>query len=161
MTELRKIGDRSRFAFEIGPPDPTHSSRRMDIWAAGKCITYRDNSVYVFHVAGEILNVIRSFLGVEDWARPFRDLSAVENHLRLQAEEEYSRCRILDWGPTTDDVYAHLFCENGLVQITFAFHREDYPVPEDIGKVFVAELLETEFLGVLLEGHWLLANGRA
>lgn len=161
MTELRKIGDRSRFAFEIGPPDPTHSSRRMDIWAAGKWITYFDNAAFASQLALALHYVIRSFLVEGIWARPYRDLSAVENHLRLQAEEEYSRCRILDWGPTTDDVYAHLFCETGLVQITFEFHRADYPVPEDIGKVFVAELPETEFLGVLLEGHWLLANGRA
>ncbi|MER7764560.1 hypothetical protein [Streptomyces sp. NPDC097619] len=169
------VGDKARFAAEVGAPGPLC---RVDLWAAGRWLTCDDNMVYTPAFRREVLAAaawLRSGAGLPV---PFSGLSAEAAHRRLVPRPGHDgddgdaggagaelgdalrgRYRALLWGPTTDNLIAHLFREEARekareedrLTITLEFWREDHlrEHPEDAGTVFVAELPVEELLTVL------------
>ena len=110
-------------------------------------------------------DLLLDYGAAEFYRRPYPDLSPADNHRRLCAETKagdngtYLRYRFLDWGPTTDNVSAHLFLADGVASIPFSFRRESHHDPSERGQVFVAELPERELVQVLHKTAWALAAG--
>lgn len=154
------LGDRLRFAADVGAWD--HELCRVDLWAAGQWLTCDDNMAFV----RQFRPAVRT---TADWLRsgaghplPFDGMSpeAAHRHLMRRAgaedetEAEYGyrrRFRVLEWGPTTDNVTVHLFRGGDRSLITFQFRREEHLLkhPEHADEVFVAEILTAEFVGIL------------
>lgn len=152
------LGDKSRFAAEVGEPG---ALCEVDLWAAGKWLTCDDNMAYTPQFRRDVLDTaswLRSGAGVP---LPYAGLSAEATHRRFrqhagddESEVDYqlrSTCRVLLWGPTTDNVLAHLFREEDQLVITLEFWREKHLLsrPEDRGAVFVARIPSGEFIGIL------------
>ncbi|MBP0457490.1 hypothetical protein JFN87_08265 [Streptomyces bomunensis] len=111
----------------------------------------------------------RDVLDTADWLRsgqgpplPFAGLSAEATHQRLlrragdddEPEADYqlrSRFRVLLWGPTTDNVTAHLFRQEERLVITLSFWRREHMLnhPGDAGAVLTVETPAKEFVGIL------------
>lgn len=154
------LGDKSRFGAEVGEPGPLC---RVDLWAAGRWLTCDDNMAYVPQFRRDVLDAVAWLRSGEGSPLPFAGLSAEATHRRLvqragddEPEADYQlrgRIRVLLWGPTTDNVTAHLFREEDRLVITLSFWREEHLLshPEDAGAVFTIEIPATEFVG-LLEG---------
>ncbi|MBP2586984.1 hypothetical protein J3A78_007462 [Streptomyces sp. PvR006] len=155
------LGDRFRFAAEVGEPGPLC---RVDLWAAGKWLTCDDNMAYVPAFRHGVLDTVARLRSGEGSPLPFAGLSAEDTHRRLtaramddaeaEAEADYeqrSRFQVLHWGPTTDNVIAHLFREKDNLVITLEFWREEHlrDHPEDAGAVFVVEIQVQEFVRIL------------
>ncbi|MER5779336.1 hypothetical protein ABT144_34640 [Streptomyces sp. NPDC002039] len=153
------LGDKLRFAAEIGEPGPL---RRVDLWVAGRWLTCEDNTVYVPQFRRDVLDAVAWLRSGEGSPLPFDGLSAEATHRRLmqragdddEPEADYQlrgRFRALLWGPTTDNVTACLFREEDHLVITLEFLREEhlFSHPEDTGAVFVAGVPTEEFLGIL------------
>ncbi|MFF1511932.1 hypothetical protein [Streptomyces sp. NPDC058326] len=153
------LGDRARFAAEVGEPGPLC---RVDLWAAGKWLTCDDNMAYVPQFRRDVLDAAAWLRSGEGASLPFAGLSAEATHRRLrqragdddESEADYqlrSRLRVLLWGPTTDNVMAYLFREKDHLVITLEFWREEhlFTHPEDAGAVFVVEIPAEEFIGIL------------
>ncbi|WP_232248177.1 hypothetical protein [Streptacidiphilus rugosus] len=144
----------------------------MDLWAAEEWLTCDDNMAF----AGQFR---RGVLDTAAWLRtgqgsplPFDGLSPQSTHRRLlrnagtddETEAEYelrTRFRALTWGPTTDNVIAHLFRDADRLLLTVQFWREEHLIkhPEDAGKVLVAEIPTVEFVTVLEDLAVVLAGG--
>ncbi|WP_225800273.1 hypothetical protein [Streptomyces sp. NK15101] len=153
------LGDKLRFAAEIGEPGPL---RRVDLWAVGKWLTCDDNMAYGPQFRRDVLDTAAWLRSGEGSPQPFAGLSAEAAHRRLvrsttnddESEAAYrlhGRFRALLWGPTTDNVLAHLFREEDRLVITLEFWREEHLLsrPEDVGTVFVVEIPADEFVGIL------------
>ncbi|MFE6854971.1 hypothetical protein ACFVDH_29745 [Streptomyces sp. NPDC057674] len=157
------LGDRFRFAAEVGEPGPLC---RVDLWAAGKWLTCDDNMAYVPAFRRAVLDTCAWLRSGEGSPPPFPGLSAEATHRRLLAHamddadpevepegdyEQRSRFQALLWGPTTDNVIAHLFREKDDLVITLEFWREEHlrNHPEDSGAVFVVEIEAQEFVSIL------------
>ncbi|MET9617170.1 hypothetical protein [Kitasatospora indigofera] len=153
------LGDKSRFAAQVGEPGPLC---RVDLWAAGKWLTCDDNMAYVPQFRRDVLGAAAWLRSGEGSPLPFAGLSAEATHRRLTrgmrnddaTEADYglhSRFRVLLWGPTTDNVTAYLFREKDRLVITLEFWREEHLLnhPEDAGAVFVVEIPAQEFAGIL------------
>lgn len=146
------LGNKQRFAAEVGEYcDGDPQLRRVDLWAAGIWLTCDDNAAFVpqFRMSVE---------GTVDWLRsgcdltmPFPGLSPEEVHRRLLDVDDGSRERFWFpmWGPTTDNVTGHLFRVGDRLVIPFEFWRPTHPRPDELGRVFVAELPEAELLRAL------------
>ncbi|MEU6853035.1 hypothetical protein ABZ901_24285 [Actinacidiphila alni] len=110
--------------------------------------------------------------GTAAWVRsgrisplPYDGVDPEATHRRLMAragaedetEAEYEfrrRFRVLDWGPTTDNVAAHAFRRAGRLVITVEFRRGEHVVGHrggDAGSVFAVEIPAEEFVGILEE----------
>lgn len=103
----RVLGDKSRFAAEVGEPS---ALCQVDLWAAGKRLTCDDNMAYVPQFRRDVLDTaawLRSGKGV---FLPYAGLSAEATHRRFrqhagddgESEADYelrSRHRVLLWGP--------------------------------------------------------------
>ena len=160
----RWFGDRSRFAIVIGEAtDDSGGTRRVDVWAADRWLTCDDNSVFVPHFALQLRHELGALLREPDdrsLGRPHPELSVADNHRRLRADanagdnREYLAYRFMDWGPTADNVSAHLFREGGTASLPFSFWRADHHDPTELGQVFVAELPVWELAGVLHGAAW-------
>ncbi|MYS07587.1 hypothetical protein GTW71_14340 [Streptomyces sp. SID6041] len=153
------LGDKSRFAAEVGEPGPLC---RVDLWAAGKWLTCDDNMAYVVQFRRDVLDAAVRLRSGEGSPLPFAGLPAEATHRRLtqcardteETEADYelsSRFRALPWGPTTDNVIAYLFREKDRLVITLEFWREEHLLshPEDAGAVYVVEISAQEFVGIL------------
>ncbi|MEV7616103.1 hypothetical protein [Streptomyces sp. NPDC089799] len=151
------LGDRSRFAAEVGDPGPLC---RVDLWAAGKWLTCDDSMAYVPQFRRDVLDVAAWLRSGKGSSLPFAGFSAEATHRRLRQhagddnETDYqlrSRFRALLWGPTTDNVMAYLFHNKDDLVITLEFWREEHLLshPEDAGAVFVVEIPADEFIGIL------------
>ncbi|WP_405825954.1 hypothetical protein OG705_35295 [Streptomyces sp. NBC_00838] len=153
------LGDRLRFAAEVGAPA---SLCRVDLWAAEKWLTCDDNMAYVPQFRRDVLDTAAWLRSGEGSPLPFAGLSAAATHRRLiqragdddEPETDYQpRCRfqVLLWGPTTDNLTAHLFREEDRLVITLSFWRKEHLLhhPEDAGAVFVVEIPAEEFVGIL------------
>lgn len=153
-----RFGDRERFAAQIDSVREELRVRVVDLWAAGVSLCREDNAVYVPAFCLSVEAAVTWLLsdGDGDRALPHPDLSAEENHRRLRAGgyEERSPYRFLDWGPTTDGLFALLFRRGGEVVLTVQF--VDPPHEE---QVFVAEMPERELLRVLHQTVCVLRNG--
>src|SRR5207248_5778604 len=128
---IRRFGEKSRFAIEVGEfSGDTDSSRRVDVWAADHWLTCDDNSVYVPHFAWCLQHAVGRLLSDPQAyrsGRPYPDLSAADNHHRMWADAESGddaedrAYRFMDWGPTADNVRMHLFREGGTTLLPFSF----------------------------------------
>lgn len=150
MTTL--IGDKSRFAAEIGDTTAANTQlRRVDLWAADQWWTCDDNSAYLPQFCFDVQRTIDWLQSGCDLSLPFPNLPPGETHRRLLAYDDGSRERFWfpHWGPTTDNILAHLFRDGDRIFIPFEFWRDEHQLPKHLGTVFVAELNETELLSVL------------
>ncbi|MFJ8827666.1 hypothetical protein ACIREE_38740 [Streptomyces sp. NPDC102467] len=158
MTVL--LGDKNRFAAEVGAWD--NALRRVDLWAAGKWLTCDDNSVFVGQFRQDVLDTAAWMRSGQGSPLPFDGLSPQATHRRLmrragaddETEADFalrSQFRFLNWGPTTDNVTAHLFRDANRLALTLQFWREEHLIkhPEHAGEVFVAEIPTMEFVGIL------------
>lgn len=104
----------------------------------------------------------RAVLNTAAWLRsgdgspsPFVGLSPEAAHRHLMSladdDEPRSRFRLLNWGPTTDDVIAHVFRDGERLLRTTQFWREAHLLrhPEHADEVFTAEVPAVEFIGIL------------
>jgi hypothetical protein len=146
------IGDKQRFAIEIGEFWRQNATlRQVDIWAANRWWTCDDNHVYIPQFRVGIRNTIDWLRSRTNLSLPFPELSPVEAHQRLLAADDESRkqFRFPDWGPTTDNILAHLFRVEEHAVVAFEFWRPEHPFPDELGKTFVCELPASELLSVL------------
>lgn len=150
MTAL--FGDKQRFAAEVGEFRDGHQQlRRVDLWAAGRWWTCDDNTAFVPQFCMSVQGSVNWLRSGCDLTQPLPEVSATEAHRRLLAADDGSREQFWFplWGPTTDNVTAHVFRIGDRLIIPFEFWRPTHPRPEELGWVFVAELPEAEFVGVL------------
>ncbi|MBT1187893.1 hypothetical protein HET69_28880 [Streptomyces sp. CJ_13] len=151
------LGDKFRFAAEVGEPGPLC---RVDLWAAGNWLTCDDNVAYVPQFRRDVLDAAAWLRSGEGSPLPFAGVSAEATHRRLmqcsgddepEADCQLGPFRVLLWGPTTDNVTAFLFREEDRLVITLEFWREEHLLnhPEDAGTVFMVEIPAEEFVGIL------------
>lgn len=74
------LGDKSRFAAEVGEPGPLC---RVDLWAAGKWLTCDDNMAYVPQFRRDVLDTAAWLRSGEGSSLPFAGFSAEATHRRL------------------------------------------------------------------------------
>ena len=157
MTPPTLIGDKQVFAAEVGAVADFHNQlRRVDFWAAGHWLTCDDNLAYVPSFRHSIQRDLADLRSHKSWALPYPGLSAVETHRRFLVPGTDGLCeelredhRFFYHGETTDNLICSLFRVGSLLQFTFEFWREHHHIPEDLGKVFVAEVPDAEMLRVL------------
>jgi hypothetical protein len=122
------VGDKLRFAAEIGDFwEGQQQLRRVDLWAAGRWWTCDDNIAYLPQFCMSVQGSIRWLRSGCDLTQPSPDVDAAEAHRRLLAIDDGSREQFWfpRWGPTTDNVTAHVFrVGDRLVQQA----RKGYPV---------------------------------
>jgi hypothetical protein len=146
------FGDKQRFAAEVGEfSDSSTELRRVDLWAAGRWWTCDDNIAFVPQFCMSVRDSVNWLRSGCDLTQPFPEVDVAEAHRRLLAVDDGSREQFWFplWGPTTDNVTAHVFRVADRLVIPFEFWRPLHPRPEELGQVFVAELPEVELVGVL------------
>jgi hypothetical protein len=141
-------------AFDVGEAsEPTGSMRRVDMWAAGRHLTYIDNSVYVPQFLGDVEHAIRWLRSNPDLEFPFPELSPEETHKRMYSIDDGLRedYRFFRWGPTTDDFSSLIFRSAGQMHLTFKIWRDTSPpqAPGEVGEVFAVSLPEQDLLTIL------------
>ncbi|MEU6845626.1 hypothetical protein ABZ930_27500 [Streptomyces sp. NPDC046716] len=154
------LGDKNGFAAEVGEWDGALG--QVGLWAAGKWLTCDDNSSFASQFRRDVLDTADWLRSGQSSPLPFEALPPEATHRRLmhragaddETEAEYafrSQFRVLNWGPTTDNVTAHLFRDADRLVLTTQFWREEHLIkhPEDAGEVFVAEIPTVEFVGIL------------
>jgi hypothetical protein len=154
------LGDKNRFAAEVGDWD--NALCRVDLWTAGKWLTCDDNMAFVRQFRRDVLDTVAWLRSGQGSPLPFDGLSPESTHRRLlrhagaddETEADYelrSRFQALSWGPTTDNVTAHLFRDGDRLVLTLQFWREEYLIkhPEHADEVFVVEMPTMEFVGIL------------
>ena len=154
------LGEKHSFAAEVGGWD--HALRRVDLWAAGQWLTCDDNMVFVSQFRLAVLDTAASLRSGQGSPSPFPGLSPEATHRRLmlragkdeETEAEYdlrSRFRVLQWGPTTDNVTIHLFRDGSRLVITHQFRRKESRLghPEHAGEVFAFGIPAAEFVDIL------------
>jgi hypothetical protein len=157
------FGDEQRFAAEVG--EIVHGRpdlRRVDLWAAGRLWTCDDNTVFVPQFCTSVRQTLSWLRSGADLSVPFPGMSPAEAHQRLLAADDGSREQFWfpRWGPTTDNVTAHVFRAGARLSIPFEFWRPTHPRPEELGVVFVAELPESELITILEQMLATLQGGR-
>jgi hypothetical protein len=147
-----QFGDKQRFAAEVGEFWEGHQQlQRVDLWAAGRWWTCDDNTAFVPQFCISVQSSVNWLRSGCDLTQPYPDVDPAEAHRRLLAVGDGSREQFWfpRWGPTTDNVIAHVFRAGDRLVIPFEFWRPAHPRPEELGRVFVAELPEAELVGVL------------
>jgi hypothetical protein len=159
---LKHFGDRDLFAVEVGPIVHEHPQGLVvDLWLSGRELCCDDNHVFVPQFCNSVEATITWLLSDYDRSLPYPELSPEENHrkLFLGEREERSRFSFMEWGPTTDNQTAMLFRRGQNAIITVEFRREAHPRPEELGRVFVAELSDRYVLRSLHQAVCELRNG--
>ena len=161
---IHRFGDRERFAIEPGQVlqgTATTGLRVVELWAAGREVCCDDDHAFVPQFCMSVEATITWLLSDHDRSFPHPELSPEGNHRRLQDGEYEDRCRyfFMDWGPTTDNVASYLFRRGADAVITFEFWRPTHPRPDELGRVFVAELPERELLRSLHQAVCVLRSG--
>ena len=146
------FGDKLRFAAEVGEFwNDSDQFRRVDLWASGRWLTCDDNVVFVPQFCMSVRDTLNWLRSDCDLSRPYGGMSLTETHRRLLEIDDGSREQFWFplWGPTTDNVSGHVFRDGDSLSITLEFWRETHKPPEERGEVFVSEMPESEFVGVL------------
>lgn len=149
------FGNKKRFAAEVGNfYKGSQQLRRVDLWAAECRLTRQDNTVFIPQFCADVEITIDQLQSGHDFSLPFPGLSPEETHRHICNLDDDSRERFesfwfLRWGPTTDAVSSNVFWTGARLSIAFEFWRETHPIPEELNVIFVADVLETEFIGVL------------
>jgi hypothetical protein len=145
------LGTKERFALEVG--EWCGGLRRVDVWAAGQWLTCDDNMAYAPQLRVSVQHDRARLDSIKNSPSPFPGLPPAAVHRQLLADSDGLREQwwFLQWGPTTDDVLAHLFRDGDHLVITVEFCREEHlrRHPEHIGAVFVAEIEAEELAGIL------------
>jgi hypothetical protein len=148
-------------------PDRPEGELEVDIYAAGRWLTCDDCTPHLSTFIKYLMATVAMLLDdrVEERFRcPYPELSPADNHSRLRADAKTGRSnehwayRFLDWGPTTDNVSAHLFISDGIASIPFSFWRPTHHDPSELGQAFAAELPVRELIRVLHQAGWCLAE---
>jgi hypothetical protein len=153
--EAKLFGNKKRFAAEVSDFfEGSPQLRRVDLWAAEHRLTREDNIVFIPQFCADVEITIDQLQSGHDFSLPFPGLSPEETHRHIRNLDDDSRERFesfwfLRWGPTTDAVSSNVFRTGARLSITFEFWRETHPIAEERSIVFVANVLETEFIGVL------------
>jgi hypothetical protein len=160
-----RFGVRERFAVEVGAVvsgDPTTGLREVNLWAAGQELCCDDNAAFVPQFCLSVEATITWLLSESDRSLPYPELSPEENHRRLWAAEygDRSQYTFMDWGPTTDNMFALLFRRGPDAILTVEFCRPTHVRPDELGQVFVSELPEREVLRVLHQAVCILRSGK-
>jgi hypothetical protein len=145
-------GTRSRFALAVGSHHPTNSHLcEVDIFLANIWLTCDDNSAFVPQFTFNLDATIEWLLSTGPMKSPYPDQPAEQVHRLLDAAADGSveSCRFMQWGPTTDNITAFIFRGDETVYITASFHRPTHPRPEELGRVFHAEIPERELILIL------------
>ncbi|MEZ0096015.1 hypothetical protein [Streptacidiphilus sp. EB129] len=140
-------------------------STRFAGWTCGpreQWLSCDDNMAFVGQLRSDVVDTVGWLHSGGGSPLPFDSLSPEATHLRLmhragaddETEEEYefrSQFRVMSWGPTIDNVTAHLFRDADRLVLTLQFLREEHldRHPDHAGKVFVAEVPTEEFVGIL------------
>jgi hypothetical protein len=152
-----------RFALELG--EQRGGLRRVDAWAAGQWLTCDDNMAYVPQLQQSMRRELVRLDSLNDSRSPFPGLSpaAAHRHLLADAGELREGWQFLEWGPTTDNVLAHLLPDGGHLAITVGFWREEHlrRHPEHVGAVFVTEIAAEELADILQGAVTALGRGQA
>ena len=146
------FGNKQRFAAEVGEVSKCNTQlRRVDLWAAGRLWTCDDNMAFVPQFCQSVQDSVIWLRSGCDLTQPFPEVVAAEAHRRLLIIDDGSREQFWFplWGPTTDNVTAHVFRVADRLVIPFEFWRPSHPRSEELGQVFIAELPESEFLQIL------------
>jgi hypothetical protein len=145
------LGSKERFALEVG--ERRGGLRRVDVWAGGQWLTCDDNMAYVPQLRWSVQHDRARLDSIKSSPSPFPGLPPAAVHRQLLADDEGLREQwwFLQWGPTTDNVLAHLFRDGDHLVITVEFCREEYlrRHPEHIGAAFVVEIEVEELAGIL------------
>jgi hypothetical protein len=147
MTQL--FGNRATFAVDVGPLDSS-DLRTVDLWAGGTLLTPVDNMAFVPAFTHLMRSSAARVRQGKVPNRPYPWLSPEENFRRLHADQtEFSeRYWFLHWGETVDNVAAYAYL-NGDLMIPFTFWRADHPSPQEIGKVFLAQIPPQDLVEIL------------
>ena len=154
------LGEKNRFAAEVGGWD--NELCAVDLWAAGTRLTCHDSMAFVRQFRLAVLDTAAWLSSGQGSPLPFDGLTPEATHRRLmlragandETEAEYEfrrRFRVLDWGPTTDNVTAHIFRDGDHLVFTLQFRRGEHLLkhPEHEGEVFVVEIPTVEFVEIL------------
>lgn len=145
------LGSKERFALELG--EWRGGLRRVDAWAAGQWVTCDDNMAYVPQLRWSVQHDRARLDSITDSPRPFPGMSPAAVHRQLLANDNGLRDQwsFLEWGPTTDNVLAHLFCDGNHLVLTVEFWREEHLRlhPEHAKSVFMAEIEAGELTDIL------------
>ena len=122
------IGDRRTFAFETSlcVDHAPAQFLTVDIFAAGKLLTVRDNAAYVPQFAGDLdaeQNHRRHDLTWLQHRNDLADLNLTQAHLHLAKTEGW--LKFTNWGPTTDDISCHLIVLQNSLWITAFLYSEN------------------------------------
>ncbi|MBC7820261.1 MAG: hypothetical protein IAG10_25535 [Planctomycetaceae bacterium] len=148
------FGDKQRFAVEVGEFwEGDTRLRRVDLWAADRWLTCDDNMAFVPQFCMSVRDSLDWLRSGCDLSLPFPDVSPAEAHRLLLSADDGSREQFWFplWGPTRDNVTAHVFRVGNRLSIPFEFWRPAHPRPEELGAVFVAEMPESELIDVLVQ----------
>lgn len=167
-SEMKILGSRSQFAIEIGENQNNETNLRyVDVWAASQLLTVVDNLVYVPQFCGSVSSDLSFLLSkldyIEEFKRPFAELTIEDNFQMLNGADAgeppklFNKYRIMDWGPTSDDVLMFLFIESGVCYLPFMFNHQAHSETDEASKIFVVEILLGEFLQILHEAIFELA----
>jgi hypothetical protein len=158
-----RLGTIERFALELGKQH--RGLRRVDVWAAGQWLTCDDNVAYAAQLQQSMRRDLARLGSLNDSPFPFPCLSPAAGHRQLLADEGELRegWQFLEWGPTTDNVLAHLLPDGNHLAITVSFWREEHlrRHPEHAGAVFVTEIAAEELAGILQGAIAALVRGLA
>ncbi|MEV4385383.1 hypothetical protein AB0J68_06585 [Micromonospora sp. NPDC049580] len=145
---MAQFGNRETFALDVGEA-LSPSLRVVDLWAAGKMLTARDNMAYVPSLRHYIRSASARVRGREIQPCPFPEQSPEAIFRRLEAEQTEFREQywFLRWSEIVDNVESYAYLDDDLV-IVFAFRGAGLS-PEDVGKVFVARVPPDNFAATL------------
>ncbi|QEL16987.1 hypothetical protein [Limnoglobus roseus] len=146
------FGDKQCFAAEVGEFwQRSQQLRRVDLWAADRWWTCDDNIVFVPQFCLSVCDSLAWLRSGSDLSQPFPEADAAESHRRLLAVDDGSREKFWfpQWGPTTDNITAHVFRAGDWLTIPFEYWRTRHHRPDEMGRVFVAEMPQIELIEVL------------
>jgi hypothetical protein len=123
------IGDKRSFAFETTSCDqfPGESYLTVDIYIADKRLTVRDNVVYVPQFVGDLDATYHRLLHSLSWLQyrdDLSDMNLTQAHLHLAKTEGW--LKLINWGPTTDDISCHLIVYQDALWLTVFLYSENH-----------------------------------
>jgi hypothetical protein len=151
---VRLFGDRSTFAIEIGPNDPTSPSMRtVDVWIDGRSMCCYDNTAYVPQIQQSIrLEVARVRAGC---ISPLSNIASdsIQAHKELRSDQTNlpEEFQFMHWGPTTDNLISFLFKRENHLIITSEFWRSTHRPANEIGLITETRLLQGDLVNTLAQ----------
>jgi hypothetical protein len=152
----RRFGDRATFAVEVGAI-ASPGLRVVDLWVAGKRLTVNDNAAYVPSLSAYMRMDAQRVHQRDIAGCPSPGREPEEIFLLLYADETEFREQFwfMRWSEIVDNVSIYAYLDGDLA-IVFKFWREDHPVPEELGKVFVARIPPKKFVAIVENATGLL-----